>query len=130
MDLDRLPKVARLVPQEICRPEIGITSAAGNTKEEIAAGDRMLSALEELSKHVRRLEDDFEAVRLDLVQNRTRRIIALSDQIGLRQVGRVASDVAYCCDGQDEAALAATTSRLVRLLNQAIDQAAGPMTAF
>jgi hypothetical protein len=48
----------------------------------------------------------------------------------LRRVGQVAADVVYCIDGPDETALAATASRLMRLVTQALDHAAGPITAL
>jgi hypothetical protein len=54
----------------------------------------------------------------------------LADQFGLRRVGQVAADVVYCIDGTDKAALAATLSRLMRLVTQALDHAAGPISAL
>ena len=54
----------------------------------------------------------------------------LADQFGLRRVGLVAADVVYCIDGTDKAALAATLSRLMRLVTQALDHAVGPISAL
>jgi hypothetical protein len=50
--------------------------------------------------------------------------------MGLRRVRQVAADVVYCLDEPDEIALAATLSRLMRLMTQALDHAAGPKAAF
>jgi hypothetical protein len=76
------------------------------------------------------LDDDYQSGQLDRLEARARSIVMLADQLGLRRVGQVAADVVYCIDGPDETALAATASRLMRLVTQALDHAAGPITAL
>ena len=44
-----------------------------------------------------------------------RRVIAISDQIGMRMLSRVASDVTQAIDSTDVVAIAATLARLLRI---------------
>jgi hypothetical protein len=86
-------------------------------------------SLEELSRHLKCLDYDYQSGQLDRLEARARSIVMLADQLGLRRVGQVAADVIYCIDGTDKAALAATLSRLMRLVTQALDHAVGPISA-
>jgi len=92
--------------------------------------DVICLGLEEISRHLKWLDDDYQSGQFDRPEVRLRSIVMLSDQLGLRRVEQVASDVVYCLDGPDEVALASTLSRLMRLMTHALDHAAGPMAAF
>lgn len=122
--------VARLVPRETFGPDVRALSPYALADDDMDHGDVICSGLEEMSRHLKWLDDDYQSGRFDRLEMRARSIVMLADQLGLRQVGQVAADVAYCLDGPDEVALASTLSRLMRLMTQALDHAAGPMTAF
>ncbi|MCF2905853.1 hypothetical protein L0666_12715 [Octadecabacter sp. CECT 8868] len=122
--------VARLIPIEQRGPELDALSSFAMESDEFEDGDVLCSGLEELSRLLKRLDDDYQSGQYDRLEARARSIVMLADRLGLRQVGQVAADVVYCVDGPDEIALSATLSRLMRLVTQALDHAAGPMTAF
>lgn len=122
--------VARLVPREKQGPDVDALSLFGVTADDHDPGDQICAGLEELSRHLKWLDDDYQSGQFDRLEARARAIVMLADQLGLRRVGQVAADVVYCVDGPDEIALAATLSRLMRLVTQALDHVAGPLTAF
>ncbi|WP_354667485.1 hypothetical protein [Octadecabacter sp. B2R22] len=122
--------MARLIPREQRGPEYDALSPFAMESDHYEDGDVLCSGLEELSRHLKWLDDDYQSGQFDRLEARARSIVMLADTLGLRQVGQVAADVVYCVDGPDEIALSATLSRLMRLVTQALDHAAGPMTVF
>jgi hypothetical protein len=122
--------VARLVPREPFGPDVRALSSHALADDDGDHGDVICSGLEEMSRHLKWLDDDYQSGQFDRLEARARSIVMLADQLGLRRVGQVAADVVYCVDGPDEIALAATLSRLMRLVSQALDHAAGPLPAF
>lgn len=122
--------IARLVPQEPSGPDVHALSPFAIVDEGFDQSDVICAGLEELSRHLKWLDDDFRTSQYDRLEARARSIVMLADQLGLRRVGQVAADVVYCIDDPDEVALAATLSRLMRLMTQALDHAAGPILAF
>lgn len=128
----RIPSdaIARLVPQESSGPDVHALSPMSANEGGFDQSDIICARLEELSRHLRWLDDDYQSAQLDRLEERARSVVMLADQLGLRRVGQVAADVVYCIDDPDEVALAATLSRLMRLITQALDHAAGPISAF
>ncbi len=126
----RETKVSRLVPREAFSHDVRALSPLNLLDGDLEAGDRICDGLEKLSRHLRRLDDDFRSGNHKNLEARARDLVILTDQLGLRQIGQVAADVVYCIEHRDEAALSATVSRLMRLMVQALDHAAGPVTAF
>lgn len=122
--------IARLIPRETTGTDVQALSQFSLVNEDINQHERISTSLEELSRHLRRLDEDYQAGQLSSIEVRARSIVMLADQLGLRRVGQVAADVVYCVDDPNEVALAATLSRLMRLMTQALDHAAGPVTAF
>lgn len=122
--------IARLVPREPFGPDVRALSPYSQVDDDFDQSEIVCNSLEELSRHLRRIDDDYQLGDFERVEIRARSIVMLADQLGLRQVGQVAADVVYCLDGPDEVALSATLSRLLRLMTQALDHAAGPMSAF
>ena len=128
----RIPSdaIARLVPQEASGPDVHALSPFSLVEDDFEQSDVICAGLEELSRHLRWLDDDYQSAQFDRLEARARSIVMLADQLGLRRVGQVAADVVYCIDDPDEVALAATLSRLMRLITQALDHAAGPISVF
>jgi len=122
--------VAHLIPREPQGPDVDALSPLDMVGDDFERGDLICAGLEELSRHLKWLDDDYQSGQFDRLEVRARSIVVLADQLGLRRVGQVAADVVYCVDGPDEIALSATLSRLMRLVTQALDHAAGPMPAF
>lgn len=122
--------VARLVPREPFGPDVLALSPYDLVDDDYVQGDLICAGLEEMSRHLKWLGDDYQFGQLDRLEARARSIVLLSDQLGLRREGQVAADVVYCLEGPDETALAAPLSRLMRLMTQALDHAAGSMTEF
>lgn len=127
----RAPRgISHLIPREPFGPEVRALSPFALVEDDFDHGDLICANLEEMSRHLKRIDDDYRSGQFDRLEERARSIVSLSDQMGLRRIGQVAADVVYCIDHADDAALAATVSRLMRLMTQALDHAAGPMTAF
>lgn len=129
-DTTKTGAVARLIPQEPFGPDVHALSPYAMVDDDFDHGDVICAGLEELSRHLKWLDDDYQSSQFDRLEARARSIVMLADQLGLRRVGQVAADVVYCIDDPDEVALAATLSRLMRLMTQALDHAAGPISAF
>ena len=123
----RQSTVANLVLHEPFGNDLRSLSPFGMSADDFDHGDVVCAGLEEMSRHLRWLDDDFQAGRFDRIEARARSIVLLADQLGLRRIGQVAADVVYCTDDTNEVALAATLSRLMRLITQALDHAAGPL---
>ncbi|SLN30467.1 hypothetical protein [Pseudooctadecabacter jejudonensis] len=122
--------VAQLVPKETFGQDVRALSPFGMDGENFDHSDLICSGLEELSRHLRWLDEDYQAGAFDRLETRARSIVLLADQLGLRRMGQVAADVVYCIDDPDEVALTATLSRLMRLMSQALDHAAGPISTY
>jgi|GEM_PF-1863100 len=122
--------VKRLEPYEPFGADIRALSFVNLGAGDLEASDAVCSGLEELSRHLRWLDDDYRFERFDRLAARMHNIVVLADQLGLRRVGQVAADVVYCLDDHENPALAATLSRLMRLITQALEHAAGSLADF
>ncbi|WP_296418134.1 hypothetical protein [Pseudooctadecabacter sp.] len=122
--------VAQLVPKESFGQDVRALSPFGMDGDEFDHSDVICAGLEEMSRHLRWLDDDYQSGQFDRLETRARSIVLLADQLGLRRLGQVAADVVYCIDDPDEVALTATLSRLMRLMTQALDHAAGPISTY
>ncbi|PVA06282.1 hypothetical protein [Thalassorhabdomicrobium marinisediminis] len=122
--------VARLIPRELGELDLDAMSPFARAGNSFEQSDLICAGLEEMSRHLRRLDDDFRAGQFDRIEMRARALVVLADQLGLCRVGQVAADVVYCVTRPDEIALSATLSRLMRLVSQALDHAADPLPAL
>lgn len=122
--------VSHLIPKEQFGQDIKALSEVGLGAQDINHSDVVCAGLEELSRHLRLLDEDYTSGQLDGLEARARRVVLLSDQLGLRLMGQVAADVVYCIDDPDEVALTATLSRLMRLMAQALNHATGPVSTY
>lgn len=87
---------------------------------EAAAEDVVCRAMEELAlrlSHCSRLHSAGEKKQL---RKCARSLIAISEQVGMLVLARVANDVICALDAQDEPAVAATLARLVRTGEQSL----------
>lgn len=81
-----------------------------------SAADEVLSqTIEELALRLPHAEHLFRKHMLQELETCTTAISTLACRIGMAKLGRVAHDVRLCCDSRDQAALAATLSRMIRL---------------
>lgn len=87
---------------------------------EANAEDVMCRALEELALRLGHAERCYRAARLDEMRKCSRSLIAISEQVGLSVLARVAGDVTRCIDIDDGNALAATFTRLVRIAESSL----------
>jgi hypothetical protein len=82
---------------------------------ETSAEDVVCRALEELALRLGHAERYYRSARLDDMRKSSRSLIAISEQIGMPLLARVAEDVTLCIDTGDGNALAATFTRLLRI---------------
>jgi hypothetical protein len=87
---------------------------------EAGAEDVVCRAMEELAlrlSHCGRLHAN---ANWNDLRKCARSLIAISDQIGMHVLARVATDVIQCIDARDTVAIAATLARLVRIGEQSL----------
>ncbi len=82
---------------------------------ETGAENVICRALEEVAVRLSHAERCHREGRLDDMRRSTRSLIAMSDQVGMSVLAKVAADVTGCIDAGDRIALAATLSRLLRV---------------
>ncbi|MEM8773925.1 MAG: hypothetical protein AAGF53_02765 [Pseudomonadota bacterium] len=82
---------------------------------ESGAEDVVCRALEELAVRLSHTERFYREERFADLRKSARSLIAISDQIGMAALARVARDVTHCIDENDSVALSATLARLLRI---------------
>ena len=82
---------------------------------EAGAEDVVCRAMEELALRMAQCDRFYRARELEALRKNTRSLIAIAEQIGMYALARVAQDVTVCLDANDEIAVAATLSRLIRI---------------
>ncbi|WP_425044669.1 hypothetical protein [Primorskyibacter sp. S87] len=82
---------------------------------EAEAENVVCRAVEELAVRLTHCERLWRQAKLRDLRKSARSLIAISDQIGLVAMARVAGDVTECVDNEDSAAIAATLFRLIRI---------------
>jgi hypothetical protein len=87
---------------------------------EAGAEDVVCRALEELAKRLGQCDVLFRAAQWEDLRKNVRALVTISEQIGMRDVARVAQDVTDCLDRNDGISVAATLSRLIRLGEQSL----------
>ncbi|KIN74675.1 hypothetical protein [Sulfitobacter guttiformis] len=81
---------------------------------ETGAGHVISRAMEELAVRLEQCETLWRASNRIQLRKHARSLIAISDQIGMHRLAQVARDVTDCIDAEDEVAIAATLSRMLR----------------
>lgn len=84
------------------------------------AEDVVCRAMEEISLRLAKVRSAYDRGDLARVRKLTRSLVAISEQIGLVALARVAGDVAYCAAGHDSVALIAVLTRLQRIGEQSV----------
>lgn len=87
---------------------------------EAAAEDVVCRAMEELALRLSHCSRLHEAGELDALRKCARSLIAISEQIGMLVLARVAGDVIEALDSQDTPGIAATLFRLLRIGEQSL----------
>lgn len=81
---------------------------------EAGAGNVISRAMEELAVRLAQYGTLWRARNLVQLRKHARSLIAIADQIGMHRLAQVAGDVTACLDNEDEVAVAATLSRMLR----------------
>jgi hypothetical protein len=89
---------------------------------EAGAEDVVCRALEELALRLSHTERCHREGRLDDMRKSARSLVAISDQIGMQLLARVAADVTASADNHDMVAVAATLSRLLRIGDSSLSE--------
>lgn len=82
---------------------------------EAGAGNVISRAMEELAVRLAQCDTLWRAKNRVQLRKHARSLIAISDQIGMHRLAQVAGDVTTCIDAEDEVAIAATLSRMLRI---------------
>ncbi len=81
----------------------------------LGAEDVVRRAMEELALRLSHAERLYRENELPELRKSVRSLVAISEQIGMRKLARVANDVSNSIDQCDDVALASTLSRLLRV---------------
>jgi len=106
--------VSILAQDETIRVDPGRLEALYRQLGDANAEDVVCRAMEELAVKLARAERFYRAARNDELCKTVRTIAAISEQVGLQLLARVAEDVVCCAEIGDETALAAVLARLLR----------------
>lgn len=82
---------------------------------ESGADDVISRAMEELAVRLAQCDTLWRAGNLVQLRKHARSLIAIADQIGMHRLAQVAGDVMICLDNDDEVAVVATLSRMLRI---------------
>ncbi len=82
---------------------------------DISAEDIVCRAMEELATRLAQTERHFRKGDVAAMRKSARSMVAISEQIGMTMLAKVARDVTHCVDTADHAALAAVLARLIRI---------------
>lgn len=110
-----LAKVTILAQSEAVRLDAEKLEALYAQLGDIGAEDVVCRAMEELAVKLAQTEKRYREGRLDEMHKSARSIAAISEQIGMLMLSRVALDVTECIANHNDAALAAVLARLVRI---------------
>jgi len=81
---------------------------------EAGAEDVVCRAMEELAVRLSHADRLYREARMEEMRKNVRSMVAISEQIGMYSLARVARDVMVCVDNSDSVALAAVLARLMR----------------
>lgn len=82
---------------------------------ETGAGNVISRAMEELAVRLAQCDALWRAKNRIQLRKHARSLIAIADQIGMHRLAQVAADVTACLDADDDVAVAATLSRMLRI---------------
>ncbi|WP_299027120.1 hypothetical protein [uncultured Sulfitobacter sp.] len=82
---------------------------------ETGAESVVCRAMEELAARMAQCDTLWRARNRTQLRKNARSLIAIADQIGMHRLAQVAADVTTSIDAEDEVAVAATLSRMLRI---------------
>jgi len=115
-------QVTLLKQNEVVRLDSDRLEDLYNQLGEAGAEDVVCRALEELAVRLSHTERCYREGRRQDMRKSARSLVAISEQIGMLMLSRVATDVTVCADTGDTVALAATLSRLLRIGERSLSE--------
>lgn len=112
--------VTRLEPSEDVRLEPDRLAELFVQLGQQGAEDVVCRAMEEISLRLAKVNTAYVAGDLSRVRKLSRSMVAISDQVGLQALAKVAGDVADCAAEHDPVALVAVVRRLQRIGEQSV----------
>ncbi|MGX9356287.1 hypothetical protein ACS3SW_14325 [Roseobacteraceae bacterium S113] len=110
-----MEQVKLLAPNERVMLDQDRLQALYSELGDVGAEDVVCRAMEELAVRLSYAEKLCRRGDYDDMQKVVRSLVAISEQIGMNTLARVAKDVCACVEAGDRVALGATLSRLVRI---------------
>jgi len=108
----RLDEAVRLEQARL----VALYDSVGKTQAE----EIICRAMEELALRLALMERAYSSGEMAALAKGARGLVAISDQVGMVLLARVAADVARCAERRDAAALGATISRLLRISDRSL----------
>jgi hypothetical protein len=106
--------VIPLIPEEPVRLESDRLTGLYQQLGEAGAEDVVCRAVEELAVRLTHCDQLWRTKDWSGLRKSAKSLVAISDQIGMNTLARVARDVTVALDNADEVAVAATFTRLIR----------------
>lgn len=110
-----MANVEMLAQNETVRLDSGKLEALYKQLGDISAEDVVCRAMEELALRLSQTERHFRAGEGEEMRKSARTIAAISDQIGMAALSRVAHNLHTCAQTNDTVAQAAVLARLIRV---------------
>lgn len=107
--------ITRLTLEETVRLDPDRLNALYSQLGEAGAEDIVCRAMEELAVRMAHCERLHRLSNWAELRKSARSLVAISDQIGMHMLSRVAGDVTMAVDSNDTVAIAATLARLLRI---------------
>lgn len=107
--------ILTVMHKENVRLDPGKLSELYSQLGETGAEDVVCRAIEELAVRLSHCERLWRQDNMENLRKNARSLIAISDQIGMTAMAAIARDVTNAIDGKDQAAVAATVFRLLRV---------------
>ena len=112
---ETVANVEMLAQNEAVRLDSEKLEALYNQLGDVSAEDVVCRAMEELALRLSQTERQFRSGDRDEMRKSARSIAAISEQIGMGALAKVASDLRRCAESGDYVAQAAVLARLIRV---------------
>jgi len=109
-----------MLPRENARLDAEQLEKLYSQLGEVEADNVLSRAMEEMAIRIKQSEKLYDAGTASELRRTIRSLIRIADQVGMKTVSRVSSDVLTCLDRGDWISLSATFARLVRSSDQSL----------
>ncbi len=115
-----MEQITTMMPRECVRLDADQLESLYTKLGEDEADNVLCRAMEEMAIRIKQSEKLYNAGATRELRRTVQSLVTIADQVGLKTLSRVSSDVIACIDVNDWVALGATYSRLLRSSDQSL----------